>query len=64
MLRKKYPLYSAESADFNVSGSFIAEIPSADDINSFSFDASNVTLLPLVDNVIFPGMPQPVKLEN
>lgn len=64
MLKKKHPLKTTESAEISISGSFIAEFPSDDNINSFEFDASQITLLPLFNAVAFPGMPQPVKLEN
>lgn len=64
MLKKKHPLKSTESAEINISGSFIAEFPSDENINSFEFDASHITLLPIFNSVVFPGMPQPVKLEN
>lgn len=64
MLKKKHPLKTTESAEISISGSFIAEFPSDDNINSFEFDATQITLLPLFNTVAFPGMPQPVKLEN
>lgn len=64
MLKKKHPLMTSESADFNISGSFIAEFPAGEEMNTFEFDPSQIMLLPLFNSVAFPGMPQPVKLEN
>lgn len=53
-----------ESADFDITGSFIAEIPGGEDAANFEFDTNNIPILPLFDTVAFPGLPQPVKLED
>lgn len=53
-----------ESTDFDISGSFIAEIPSSEDTTNFEFDQEDIPVLPLYDTVAFPGLPQPIKLED
>lgn len=64
MLKKKHPLQTSESADFDISGSFIAEMPSGDEMNTFEFNPNDITLLPLFDSVAFPGLPKPLKIDN
>lgn len=54
-----------ESAEnIQISGSFIAEFPSGDEVASFSYDTDAIQLLPLRESVVYPGLPQPVKIEN
>lgn len=64
MFKKNRKMMSSESSDIEISGSFIAELPSGDNANSFEFDEAHITMLPLYDSVAFPGMPQPVKLDK
>lgn len=53
-----------ETADFDLSGSFIAEIPSGEEAANFEFNENAIPILPLFDTVVFPRLPQPIKLEN
>lgn len=53
-----------ESADIDIAGSFIAEIPNGEDAHTFEFNPDGIPVLPLFDTVTFPGLPQPIKLEG
>ena len=53
-----------ESADIDITGSFIAEIPTGEDANTFEFVPEGIPVLPLFDTVTFPGLPQPIKLDD
>lgn len=64
MEKKKHPIPSGGTAEFQVEGSIITEIPNNSDLQSFSFNMSSIPVLPLVDAVAFPGLPLPVKVDN
>ncbi len=64
MYQKKHRLMDQESAEIDISGSFIAEIPTGDEANTFEFDPGCIPLLPLYETVVSPGLPQPVKIED
>ena len=64
MLKKTHRLMDQESAEIDISGSFIAEIPTGDEANTYDFDPGSIPVLPLYDTVAFAGLPQPIKLED
>lgn len=64
MQQRKHPLLNIESADFNISGSFIAEFPQGEETDLFSMEPAVLPLVPLYDNVVYPGFPQPIQLED
>lgn len=64
MLQKKHPIMTSESSEFTIGGSFIAEFPSGSELNLIEHDPSDILVLPLFNNVAFPCMPQPIKIEN
>lgn len=62
MLKKKLPLMASEGPEVQISGSFIAEFPSGEELEKFEFDTKTLTIFTLSDEMVFPGLPQPVKL--
>lgn len=64
MLKKKTNKLAQEGPDIQISGSFIAELPSGDELEKFEFDPASLPVLPLSDEMVFPGLPQPVKLTD
>ncbi len=64
MLQKKHRLMNQESADFEINGSFITEIPNGNEASEFEFNPESMPILPLFDTVAFSGVPQPIKLED
>ncbi len=50
-------------SDIQMTGTVIAELPSGD-LNSFSFNQEAIPVLPLADDVAFPEMPQPIKIND
>ncbi len=55
---------TTESAEeIQVSGSFIAEFPSGEEAD-FTYDTDSIPVLPMKESVAYPGLPQPVKIEN
>ncbi len=55
---------TAEGPEVQISGSFIAEFPTGEELEKFEFDTGSLTILPLKDEMVFPGLPQPVKLSD
>ena len=53
----------SQHADIRVSGSIIAEFPSEEDAGTFKF-GKEIPILPLRDNIAFPGLPVPVPMSN
>lgn len=51
------------ASDIHISGSIMAEFPSDEETQTFSF-GNKIPVLPLFDNVAFPGLPQPVVIND
>lgn len=64
MIKKKQPIISSDMSEIRMESSIIAEIPRESDLNSFNFTPDNMLLLPLEDDVVFPGLPHPVRILN
>lgn len=64
MYKKKHRLMDQESSEMDITGSFIAEIPTGDEANTFEFDPGCIPILPLFENVATPGLPQPIKIDD
>jgi len=64
MIKKKQPNISYDTSGIKVESSIIAEIPRVDDFSAFSFDPSRIPMLPLEEDVVYPGIPHPVKITN
>ncbi len=50
-------------SDIHVSGSIVAEFPTDEDARTFTY-GKEIVVLPLRENVAFPGMPVPVTITN
>ncbi len=61
MIKKKQPIISSDMSEIRMESSIIAEIPRESDLNSFNFTPDNMLLLPLEEDVVFPGLPPPCK---
>ncbi|MDE5976291.1 MAG: endopeptidase La [Muribaculaceae bacterium] len=48
--------------EMQISGSFIAQLPGDDEFDKVEFNEGNVTIFPLAEDVVFPGLPLPIKL--
>lgn len=64
MNKKKQPYISSETSGVHVESSIITEIPRGDDMNVFNFNTEGMAFLPLVDDVVYPGIPHPVKITS
>lgn len=64
MNRKSNPDIPADMSEIHIGESVIAEIPRDEDLSKFVFNPDSITVFPLVDVVAFPGLPQPVKVDN
>ncbi len=64
MIKKKQPIISSDMSEIRMESSIIAEIPRESDLNSFNFTPDNMLLLPLEEDVVFPGLPHPVRILN
>ncbi|MDE6792630.1 MAG: AAA family ATPase, partial [Muribaculaceae bacterium] len=64
MIKKKISGMTHEGPEIQISGSFITEFPSGDDLEKFQFEPGNLPILVLNDEMVYPTLPQPVKLQD
>ena len=59
MIKKKSP---SNPFDMKIESSIITELPFSEESNSIQFQPASILLFPLLDTVVYPMVPQPVKL--